>query len=324
MTQRLPQRAAALLLACALFAQSGTALATADPPQAAPPTANVSDAASAQAATIVEDYDKGYWFFEDAAQGVRIEIHRYEDKDDRNLWYEADLRFSPETPLRFYNANQESPGRGFYYPERLMMENHAVFGIIDDQFGNRMYNHQTVGVIIRNGQVLSDKTRKNGNRSWPTLDTAAFFADGTMQVFQSKEHTAAEYLAMGAKDVLSFGPYLLRDGEVNPLLAKNFRIREPRSAIGMIEPYHFIVLSVEGRTKQGRGVGVAWLAERMKELGATQAFNLDGGKTCCIVFMGKKLDINNPKGLVRNERSVSGMIGLGVSTEVPAYTGVEE
>ncbi len=92
----------------------------------------------------------------------------------------------------------------------------------------------------------------------------------------------------------------------------------------MIGPRHFIVLSVEGREKASRGVGVEWLAERMQALGATEAQNLDGGKTCCILFMGKKLDTTNPKGIVKSGRSVSGLIALGKSAQVPAYTGLEK
>jgi len=124
--------------------------------------------------------------------------------------------------------------------------------------------------------------------------------------------------------VLSFGPWLVHNGEINPLLKNNFRTKEPRSAIGMIAPYHFVVLSVEGREKRSRGVAVEWLAERMKTLGAIEGTNLDGGKTCCIVFMGKKLDTTNPKGLVRSGRSVSGMIALGASAQVPDYKGLED
>lgn len=274
--------------------------------------------------TIVADNDAGHWLYESKAQGVRIEITRHEDTDQVVLWYEADLQFSPQSPLRFLLANEQAPGKGFYYPERLVRDHQAVFGINDDQFGHRVYNHEITGVIVRDGVALYTKTKPDGNQSWPVLDTAAFFADGTMRAFSSSAHTAEEYVAMGAQTVLSFGPWLVQNGMVNPLLKSGFKTREPRSAIGMVAPYHFVVLSVEGREKRSRGVNVAWLAERMQALGATEAVNLDGGKTCCIVFMGKKLDTTNPEGIVRSGRSVSGMIALGTSALVPAYRGLEK
>ncbi|HNW87973.1 MAG TPA: phosphodiester glycosidase family protein [Candidatus Limiplasma sp.] len=310
-----------LLLGAAPTTQSA-ATATLQPEATAGSTATPQSTSAADE-TIVEEPDQGYWFYESKSQGIRIEITRHEDTDNTILWYEADLRFAEQSPLQFLVANEDKPGKGFYYPERLIRDHKAVFGINDDQFGHRVYNHDTTGIIIRNGVALYTKTNSSGNLGWPTLDTAAFFPDGTMRVFASEDHTADEYLQMGAQTVLSFGPWLVKDGETNPLLAKYFKTREPRSAIGMVEPYHFVVVSVEGREKRSRGVGVQWLADRMQELHATEAMNLDGGKTCCIVFMGKKLDTTNPTGAVRSGRSVSGMIALGTSEQVPDYTGLE-
>lgn len=274
--------------------------------------------------TVVENFEDGYWFYEDPSQDVRIEITRHEDAENRILWYEADLRCGPETPLAFLTVDPNAPGKGFWYPERMARENQAVFAINDDQFGHRVYNHDTVGVIVRGGEVLSERTRKSGSGSWPPLDTAAFMTDGSMRVFQSAEHTGQEYLDMGAEAVLAFGPWLVREGQINPVLETSYRAKEPRTAIGMIEPYHYIVLFVEGRVKRSGGVGVKWLADRMAELGAVEALNLDGGKTSCLVFMGKKISITNPNGLVRDGRSVSGMIGLGVSDLVPEWTGLDK
>ena len=129
---------------------------------------------------------------------------------------------------------------------------------------------------------------------------------------------------MGAENVLAFGPWLVRGGEIPPALETAYRTKEPRTAIGMIEPYHYVALFVEGRIKQSGGVPVQWLAERMAQLGATEAINLDGGKTSCLLFMGTKISIANPDGLVRDGRSVSGMIGLGESDLVPAWEGLDK
>ena len=139
--------------------------------------------------TVEADFEGGHWLYEDTAQGVRVEIVRHEDTENRVLWYEADLVCGEDSPLRFLTANEDAPGRGFWYPERLAREKRAVFAINDDQFGHRVYNHDTVGVIVRGGEVLSERTRKSGSKGWPPLDTAAFFPDGSMRVFESAEHT---------------------------------------------------------------------------------------------------------------------------------------
>ena len=249
---------------------------------------------------------------------------RHEDTENRVLWYEADLVCGEDSPLRFLTANEDAPGKGFWYPERLAREKRAVFAINDDQFGHRVYNHDTVGVIVRGGEVLSERTRKSGSKGWPPLDTAAFFPDGSMRVFESAEHTGEEYVQMGAETVLAFGPWLVRGGEINPALETSYRTKEPRTAIGMIEPYHYVAVFVEGRIKRSGGVPVQWLAERMAGLGAVEAINLDGGKTSCLLFMGTKISLSNPDGRVRDGRSVSGLIGLGESDLVPEWTGLDK
>ena len=85
-------------------------------------------------------------------------------------------------------------------------------------------------------------------------------------------------------------------------------------------------LSPEERPKVGAQINEVrqWLAERMAVLSAVEAINLDGGKTSCLLFMGTKISIANPDGLVRDGRSVSGMIGLGESDLVPAWEGLDK
>ena len=77
--------------------------------------------------TVEADFEGGHWLYEDTAQGVRVEIVRHEDTENRVLWYEADLVCGEDSPLRFLTANEDAPGRGFWYPERLAREKRAVF-----------------------------------------------------------------------------------------------------------------------------------------------------------------------------------------------------
>lgn len=85
---------------------------------------------------------------------------------------------------------------------------------------------------------------------------------------------------------------------------------EPRCALGMIEPYHYIILTVKGRVKSSKGVYLNWLAEKMLEKGAVEALNLDGGGTVALVFMG---NILNKTG--NTMRGVTSIIGFGVAEE---------
>ncbi|NMD38040.1 MAG: phosphodiester glycosidase family protein [Christensenellaceae bacterium] len=271
--------------------------------------------------TIFEDFDKGYWFYE--SDDLRIEIKRYEDKDYKLIWHEADIKIlNDKQSFKPYAANPERIGKGFKYAEEIARTNKLVFAINDDQFGHRVYNHVTIGHVVRDGVVMSNKTYRKNVKSLPNLDTMTITDDGEMKVFKHNEYTAEELLAMGYKNVYCFGPIILRDGEINPIFETNYRLQEARSTIGMIEPNHFVVISCEGRREVCRGASLMWVAKRYKELGATQAFNFDGGGTTSLVFMGTKLSFFNPTGVVRKDRALSGLVGIGYSEKVKKWEGV--
>ena len=96
--------------------------------------------------------------------------------------------------------------------------------------------------------------------------------------------------ATGAEQVFSFGPILISEGVVNEevLNPKYYPYNEPRVAMGMIEPWHYILVMVRGRpTAEYVGVHLDWMAEKMRELGCVEALNLDGGQTALMMFNGK-------------------------------------
>ena len=85
----------------------------------------------------------------------------------------------------------------------------------------------------------------------------------------------------------------------------------PRTAIGVYEPGHYILLVSDGRTKESKGLTLYELAEFLQELGVTTAYNLDGGGSSTMVFQGEI--VNNPttNGRKITERSVSDIVYIG-------------
>jgi len=53
--------------------------------------------------------------------------------------------------------------------------------------------------------------------------------------------------------------------------------RNPRTAVGLVDDQHAIIVMVEGRSADAKGMSLKALAEFMISLGAKQAVNLDGG-----------------------------------------------
>ena len=99
---------------------------------------------------------------------------------------------------------------------------------------------------------------------------------------------------------------MTEDEEVGKAKSSN-----PRTAIGMIDQRHYVLVVSDGRTNESQGLSLYELAEFMKSLDTTVAYNLDGGGSSTLVFNGEV--INNPttNGKSIKERSVSDIVYIG-------------
>ena len=263
---------------------------------------------------LYENEEQGLWAY--VSSTLQVEIIRWEQPEIPRRWFVSDIRFKPGAesihPQGYINAS--FPGQ-MIYPETLAQTARLVFGINGDYYIYREDNKAT-GNIIRNRQVLYNHTR---TMAFPNLDTMALRDDGSMSVYDVQEITADALLAQGdVHDALSFGPWLMRDGVLRAWNGKNSEAVEPRNAIGMVEPGHYKVITVEGRFNKGvgpAGVSLNMLGQMLCAQGAQQAFNLDGGNTAVLIFMGKKLNhtaSKSGKGETQ-PRNMSELFGIGTS-----------
>ena len=260
------------------------------------------------------DRDTGYWCY--ISEDIHIEIRRITESETPLIWYETEIWLTGEQKLRSL-MNPKSKKLTVKDPRLIAEEYGAILAFSDDFFGYRKQQGvHNAGVIIRDGTIVYEQTMKSGTSKLPNMDVIALFGDGSMKTFLSNEHTAAEYLGMGVTDTWAFGPILLRDGIIDERILEgtgNYRDEDPRCAIGMIFPGHYVVLTVLGRQKASVGVRPVWLAQRMKDLGCAEALNLDGGNSIALVFMGDM--INKVEGanvnFMNGIRALTSMIGAG-------------
>ena len=261
---------------------------------------------------IREDETGGLWMY--LSPTLQVVIRRQEDSSIPLVWFETEIRTRGEERFRTVMTNPEKPGKNSQYPYTIARNEGFVLGFTDDFYADRMRNSQTVGIIIREGQILSRKTFSKRNSHLPNLDMMIQYPDGRLEVCGCNEYTAEELLEKGALNVFSFGPILIRDGEINEqMYGSHYRDLEPRHALGMIEPGHYFLLSVQGRRKDSKGTMLQRVAEMMKDRGVTQALNLDGGNTMALIFRGKML---NKEAVFQNRqfvRSVTSLIGIGTT-----------
>ena len=110
--------------------------------------------------------------------------------------------------------------------------------------------------------------------------------------------------------MLCFGPVLLENGEITKqTLSLDKRLdNDPRSGIGMVENGHYVAILVQGRSRASVGCKLAYFAQLFRDAGCQTAFNLDGGGTACMFFMGQMLNQNNYE---EHNRLQNELLGLG-------------
>lgn len=230
-------------------------------------------------------------------ENITITLTEYREYD--TSIYVADVQVSSPEYLKTALA-QSAYGRNVTQKTSEMAEeNHAILAINGDYYGA-----QEKGYVIRNGVIYRD-TASDGQ------EDLVLYQDGSLEVIQEDEITAQELLDQGAQQVLSFGPALLENSTIS--VSQNEEVGKakasnPRTAIGVIDNLHYVFVVSDGRTSESTGLSLYQLAEFMKGLGVTTAYNLDGGGSSTMYFNGKI--INNPttNGKTIQERSVSDIV----------------
>lgn len=215
--------------------------------------------------------------------------------------YVADIQVSSAEYLKTALA-QNAFGRNLKDTTSNMAEQaNAVLAVNGDYYGFRDY-----GYVLRNGVLYRSEAASD-------TDALVVYGDGTMAAVSQDTTTAEELKAAGAWQVLSFGPTLVSDGElavsagdeVDQSMGSN-----PRTAIGMVSPLHYLVVVSDGRTGDNDGLSLNQLAQVFVDNGATFAYNLDGGGSTTLYFQGEVL--NNPTSGNRDgERQVSDIVYFG-------------
>jgi len=225
--------------------------------------------------------------------------------DDQVTYYVADVTLSDATVLRSAFANNQFGTNITETTSQIAEDNDAVFAINGDYYGFR-----DTGIVIRNGVVYRDEGAREG---------LAFYTDGHVEVYDETTTTTDALVADGVWNTLSFGPALVADGEVVDGIEDvevdtnvgNHSIQgeQPRTAVGVVDDNHLVFVVVDGRSPgYSAGVDMTGLAEIMQSLGATTAYNIDGGGSSTMYFDGSL--VNDPLG-TGTERGTSDILYIG-------------
>ena len=208
---------------------------------------------------------------------VDITTDRFEDYC---TYYTADIRIRNASFLKTALAHDTAGENIKEATSSMCLRKKGVIAIDGDTYGS-----QTSGYVIRNGQII----RRSKNLSRKKPEDLAIYADGSFEIFSEKKYTIDEIAAKQAWQVFSFGPGLVKDGEitvttkdeVGTALSGN---HNQRCAIGMVAPLHYVFVVSDGRMKVSPGLSLYQIAQIMVEKHVYCAYNLDGGGSATMYF----------------------------------------
>lgn len=185
------------------------------------------------------------------------------------------------------------------YPVQLARQNQAAFAITGDYF---TFGYNADGLKIRRGRVFQEEKEEMG---------FSFFPDGSMRIVDPNVTTAQDLLSQGIRDCWVFGPTLIQNGEAldihtHPLSYNDVTMR---TVVASICPYHHVAAAYGSST-------LAQVTADLLNYGCEIAYNLDGGRSCMMVFMGKVI---NRSSYISNGswRALPDMVGFLTSEKVP-------
>ena len=236
--------------------------------------------------------------YDDGTVSIKITTYRV----DNTSVYVADVTLSDPSALQTAFA-QGTFGKNITQTTSSIAQSAgAILAINDDYYSARS------GYVIRNGVLYRSTSAGNSQ------EDLVIYADGTFDIVTEGETSAEALLAAGAQQVLSFGPGLMEDGQV--AVTANEEVDQamtnnPRTAIGMISPLHYVLVVADGRTTQSTGLSLYQLASFMQELGVQTGYNLDGGGSSTMVFNGTVINQPTTNGKTIAERKVSDIVCIG-------------
>lgn len=261
---------------------------------------------------IAADPDAGHWEYKTDTLSILIDKTATSNTNGQPIvYYVAHIRMNGSDSYRsgFGYFNEEGSAKA--KPYEIARRYKAVLAITGDNLVNADVRNK--GVLIRNGRLYSA-----GNRKTPTM---AFHSDLSISIYDPSV-TAETILEDGVQDSYGFGPILVENGEANPELYHHRLNRaNPRCGLGMVEPGHYVAIVGDGRQpNHSVGMSLVEFADLFLQQGCSVAYNMDGGVSAGMVFMGEHINRHRSShtGRVSAQRPWPDALMFGYSELVPS------
>lgn len=220
--------------------------------------------------------------YEDGSLSVKIETLR---EHETNILV-ARVKIADPSQLRTAMAGRYGT-TGTVLPDRLAQRANAVLAINGDFF-----NFNSFGYLVRQGKLYRDKTNKS-------LDVLIIDENADFHILIDPKPAQTHGFEGTIVNSFNFGPALVKDGEiVHTTKRMNVGLEKEtqRMGIGQLGPLEYICVAAEGPEQKGSdGLTIPEFAQLMKDLGAVQAYNLDGGSSSAMMLGGEKINARSTK-----------------------------
>lgn len=189
-------------------------------------------------------------------------------------------------PSRVKTVYTKKLGTSGQYLTQMAKDNDALIAINGGGFEDPNFNSNganPLGITFSGGKLITSKTW-NGSGGLIGFTEENKLVLGKMTVKKAQE--------MKIRDGVTFGPFLIVNGQPSKVLGNGGWGTAPRTAIGQRQDGIVLFLVIDGRTVTKPGADMNDLIEIMQNYGAYNATNLDGGTSSAMVVDGKI--INDP------------------------------
>ncbi len=230
---------------------------------------------------VTEDRENGYWSFRDDSTHIEIRRVKTTDEEEQVQVYFIAHVWMNRNMHRSGFGDEGRTGRTSQKAYRIARRYGAVLLITGDNIINMDVDKK--GPLIRDG-IVYNRFRYESAMAWNEQAL-------TFDLFD-KGITVEELQERGYREVYSFGPILMRNGELSENLnTHRIGTNNPRTGVGMVEPGHFVLIVADGRQADyAIGLRMEAFAQLFKDEGCVSAYNLDGGVSAAMVFMGEHLN----------------------------------
>ena len=233
-----------------------------------------------------------------------ISINLSESTVNSTQVYVADVTVSSSDYLKTAFAQNAFGTNVTAKTSETAKNNNAILAVNGDYYGAN-----STGYVIRNGVVYRDTVREDSSNG-----DLAIYKDGSFKIIYEDQISADQLVKDGVVNLLAFGPALVENGEIavgtNEEVGQAM-ISNPRTAIGIIDENHYIIVVSDGRTSESKGLSLYQMAEVMKSYGVKTAYNLDGGGSSTLYFNSQVINKPTTGGNKISERAVSDIVYIG-------------